>query len=337
VEGSGTDIDPDWLDFRWKVAAFISVQDAFDSPLFESKDTPMSMFYLWYFYCESRYLLTESIICGLNGTYVASKAVLRTFLEFNLLQLYFYNVSHETQSYAALDDFLANGVGPTWTTIIKKAVPDDAFCRPIRARLDVHLKALSGAAMHPYHPVHSPRQYSQSSGIPSLVGVYFWQTIRLVLQGVLWAYYVNFPALFAPRNLLDKFGFSPPVGVLVDWQCATVIKRSLTAEEYEDFRGYAQEDANLRGLLDWYEGFPSLTAEEIEATWNVKDEGPLNRPDHHAFGMVMAKMRTIREAMALRTFSPEDDDASEDMDFSSLNYDKWKRVYKSVQKRKPGK
>ena len=75
-------------DFKWKVLAYLTIQDIFDLPLFkvESKETMEKRFGQWYFYYEGKFALIELILCGLNGFYVANHALLRPFAEFNLLQ-----------------------------------------------------------------------------------------------------------------------------------------------------------------------------------------------------------------------------------------------------------
>ena len=82
----------DWKSFKWKLAALVNLADVFDSVLFDDTE-PKDIFHLWYFYFEGRHSLAESILCGLNGYYSASRALLRVFLEFNLKQLYYYNLS----------------------------------------------------------------------------------------------------------------------------------------------------------------------------------------------------------------------------------------------------
>ena len=57
------DIKNKYLDFKWKVTAFINIQDIFDMPILDRKEL-LGFFHLWYFYYESKYIL-------LNQFYVA--------------------------------------------------------------------------------------------------------------------------------------------------------------------------------------------------------------------------------------------------------------------------
>jgi hypothetical protein len=73
-----------------------------------------------------------------------------------LLQNYYYQVIRAAGSYAPVEEYLSQGKQ-------QKAIPDDAFCRPIRFRLQAHLTGLSEPSVHPYHPDFSPVQQGKSA------------------------------------------------------------------------------------------------------------------------------------------------------------------------------
>src|SRR5690349_5949075 len=52
--------------FKWKVMAFLAIQDLIRTPVF-SDTTTESFLQVKYFYYESKYILTEVIIASLNG------------------------------------------------------------------------------------------------------------------------------------------------------------------------------------------------------------------------------------------------------------------------------
>ncbi|HEY6872112.1 MAG TPA: hypothetical protein VI298_05210 [Geobacteraceae bacterium] len=141
----------DWLDFKWKLAAFITIQDVFDAPIF-SWDEDLTLFKQWYFYYESKYILTEAILCGLNGFTLSVGPMMRLFLEFSLLQNYYYRQTRNNGNYEIIQKYFSNKFSPNWNTIITGSLPADDFCKPIKKRLQLHLKALSENASHPYQP-----------------------------------------------------------------------------------------------------------------------------------------------------------------------------------------
>ena len=162
-----------WIDFRWKLTAFLHIQDIFDSPLYEGVDLG-SLFHQYYFYFESRNILTESVLCGLNGFSIASLGLLRPFLEFSVLQNYYYRKINEERSYAALEKYFKSGINPSWHILLKKALPNDELSTTIKYRVQSHLSGLSESVLHPYHPDHSTIHHKSMKHAHSFESVYFW-------------------------------------------------------------------------------------------------------------------------------------------------------------------
>jgi hypothetical protein len=298
--------DSVWQAFRWKLIAFLHVQDIFDATFHQTGDLyALVLFQQYYFYFESRLILAESILSGLNGLYVASHALLRPFLEFTLLQNYYYRLVNKMGTYAAIQDYLAKGRHPSWGTVQAKALPDDSFCRPIRFRLQAHLAGLSKSTLHPYHPDFSPLQHRLSVHGHSLEGIYFWHLTQVILEAALWVYYVNFPLLFHPVDILRKFGYRSPVGVVVDRDTSEIVKRSLQPSDYDAFYAYSLRQAAPTSVLNWVASRPDLTDEDIRATWDAEEYGALS--DLLAgYCVQMARLRALRMAMAFRESQRKD-------------------------------
>ena len=274
--------------------------------------------------------MAESVLCGLNGLYVASDALLRPFLEFNLLQLYYYRLIRQSGAYSPLEEYFKKGRHASWNTVMSKALPSDSFCGPIRFRIGTHLAGLSESSVHPYHPDHSPTQHRASSHGHSLEGVFFWQKTSLILEAALWIYYVNFPLLFHPVEVLRKFGFNGPVGVVIDRQCAEFVKRSLSLEDYEAFRDYSSRQDNVSSVLGWVAGHRDLTDEEIRSGWDDKEDGTFPGIIE-AYCCRMAKLRALRVAMAFR--GRERTDPPEELVRSMATLGGWRQLSK---REKPG-
>jgi hypothetical protein len=60
--------------FKWRVMAFLSVQDLLTTPLF-SDTTDAGILQIKYFYYESKYILMEIIASRLNGLHIANKHI----------------------------------------------------------------------------------------------------------------------------------------------------------------------------------------------------------------------------------------------------------------------
>jgi hypothetical protein len=289
-----------WRDFKWKLLALEALQDVFDASIYRSSNITDSVFRVWYFYYEGRRLLTESVLCGLTGFYLGAAALLRPFLEFALLQNYFRRTIFKAQSYEPFDTYMRNGIAPSWNTVMVTAIPDDTFCRPIRAKVTMDLRGLSDSSAHAYHPLHSPRDMGADRPEPTLQGTFFWMQTRLVLQTVLWVYAVNFPMLFSPVDVERKFGFSPPVGYFIDPNGAAIVRRAFGDADHELLKNYAATQGEVRDLMKLYNSRPDMSPEQIMDTWDVND-GP--RPSSIAEGRctIMARMRVLREAMSWRS------------------------------------
>ena len=297
IEAPGGDHHQGWTDFKWKLTAFTYVQDVFDAMLRQTDDS-LVMFQQYYFYYESYYLLCESILCGLNGFYFAAQALLRPFLEFSLLQNYYYRMLRDSASYRPLELYFKNGRVPASNAVVKMAMPKDQFTKLIRFRVNQHLGGLSESTLHPYHPDYSVRQHSSVVGKPSFEGLHFWFTTRLIVESALWVYYVNFPLLFHPVDVMRKFGYNGPAGLFVDEPGGKAVKESLSAEDYAEFKKYSDTQEGTTDRLAWFEGFPNLTDAQIETSWKKDEDGEF--PGLWAgYCAQMARLRVLRRSMAV--------------------------------------
>src|SRR6202041_2438839 len=143
--------------------------------------------------------------------------------------------------------------------LLKGALPHNSFCAPIRYRLENILRGLSESTQHPYHPDSSPLQHRRRRHGHLIEGIFFWEKIRFVLDAALWTYYVNFPLLFHPVDILRKFGFAGPVGVLVDFHVAEIVRRSLSEADYDAFKAHSLSQENVAAVLEWALGKPDLS------------------------------------------------------------------------------
>ncbi len=317
----------EWRDFKRQLLAYISVQDGLGVPVHTFTDS-RSIFEIWYFYYEAKFLLTESIVCGLNGFYAAANALLRPFLEFSVLQNYYLRLITNSRSFSDLERYFRSHIHPNWNTALRSCLPDDDLAKDVRALIELYLKGLSESASHPYDPERSPQRGTGQGSGPTLVGLFFWQRTRLVLKAVLWAYYANLPLLFHPRALREKFGYNPPAGMLVDEACGEIIRQSLTEDDLDLFFDYSSRQQIVSDLSSWYESLPTLSETEIIKTWDEAGDGPYPGPGQ-AYALLFAKMRALRQSMALRNVRQISDkaEAAEDI-LSSLK--KWKVAYKGI-------
>lgn len=291
--------------------AFYELQDLFDVPIFKGMEYIATFLRLWYFYYESKYILVESFLCGLNGFYHSSTTMLRIFLEFNVLQNYYYLRTINSRSYGDLLKCLNTGVNPKWSTLMKGFLPNRNSFLPINTiknRIEAHYEALSENSTHPYHEKFSPKIITGAS-IPrhSLTGIMtFWLNIDYVLESIIWMYYTNFPMVLQSKDLLKKFGHNGPVGVFIDSSREPIMKNALRKEDLDIFQNFSNQNENVKFLNEWYNNQNTLTPEEIISTWDADEYGDIPESIEKAMLLKICKLRAMREFSALHTTTSDD-------------------------------
>jgi hypothetical protein len=317
--GSREGASPHWLEFKWRLLAFTSLPDAFDARLSEMEEDS-SIFQLWYFYYESKYLLTEAFLCGLTGYNGALKALLRPILEFSVIQNYFRRSVEKTNSYKKVEDYFKNGRLPSWHRLAMDSVPPTKLGALVRYRVQTHLSGLSSSSSHAYAPRHSPKGLGSLKPEQTLEGLWDWYSLSIVLDCVLWLYYVNFPCVFHPCDLMRRFGCNPPVGLVVDNQLAAIVRRTLKPADYGEFlKDSEASGADLRAFI---ESRPFLSDEDILSSWNPNKQ-PCPTTPEEAFCSIMAELRATKELLAWGQPS-EEKDVGPSMAIDSLSW--WRKV-----------
>lgn len=314
-----------WHKLKWQLMAYLTIQDMFTSFLHDDQGA-QNIFRQWYFYYESKYLLTEAILCGLNGFSASIGLLARLFIEFSLLQNYIYRKINNTNSYKDLERYFKKGFNPNWSTIIKGAMPSDNFCKPIKKRIQVHLDGLSKSFAHPYQPIFSSKHFGSYTPEQNFENLLFPFSLSMILEPILWVYYVNFPMLFHPVCIYKKFGFNYPTGIFMDHSGAKAIQFSVTDEDYAHFKEYTLKTQEYSDAMEFFNSRQELTNIEIEDTWDPDNDGKFEG-DIVGHCKIRSKMRVIMELMSLESRSepPESIDALQE----NMNFDRWQ---KNIQK-----
>lgn len=322
----------EWIDFKRKLIAYREIQDVFPMQL-HVDSSPMMAMRLWYFYFEADYLMKDSLLAGLHYCSASSVAILRPFLEFSVLQLYYYRVTVQSGSLKRLEDYHATERPPGWHAALKSSMPNDNFCKPIRKRVQMHLNELSNQASHPYGHTQSPRNQCYSPGIPNMTGLAFWRLNRLVLEAALWVYYVNFPILFKPTDVYRKFGCNRPMGRLADSVCASAVSNALDPEDLKIFSAYASDERNSNYEVEWVEGRDDLTPQELRESCDSDFSGTDDEMYPGAYVMATGKARSLRAVLSLdieglKSKSKQKIDDAPDINIHDFH--RWRSVYKEM-------
>ena len=230
----------------------------------------------------------------------------------------------------SLERYYIKGVNPNWNTVINGALPGDIFAKPIKKRIQLHLKSLSETCTHPYHPSFSVKRTGSSLPGPTLERIFSYTWISLTLAPVLWLYYTNFPMLFHGVDIEVRFGFNGPVGIFVEEQTTKIIRKAL-GNDYDSFYQYSNSQQKVKDLLDWYNGRNALNDSQILKTWNPEQDGSISNINE-GHGKQIAKMRALREAMVFQSSEDPTKDASYDHAnrvFDLLgSFQWWRQIYK---------
>ena len=316
--------------FKWKLSAFLSIQDVFDMKIQPdlSHINQEYLFQLRYFYYESKYILTESIITGLNGSHIGNKHLMRSFLEFNLLQNYFTRENERRQSFKPVNDYFEKGITPSFSKLVDKALPNDSFCKPIKKRFQSEFNNLSGLYSHTYDPKNSPKHSGAFQPGNTVESIYFWIHWSLVLEMVLWLYFVNYPTLFYPVDILKKFGFNPPMGLFVDESVGRIIRMAIPKEDFDLFKSYANQQSTVQDIMNFYESQNDMTEEEIWATW-TEEERPSTLEEAHVLNCV--KSRVLQESLSVNRIAEEElTELDEKVRMHLESFTNWTKIYKKL-------
>lgn len=285
-----------YLKLKWNILAFLTVQDTFDGVIYNADDA-LGMGLKNYFYYESLHLLREYIYCGFNNCLSAAQHLLRTIMEFNIKQLYFEKLCAKSYSYQPVLKYLQDGINPNIASMISKVLDDYSLAKPLKKSVSSLYSRLSKISSHAYMPVYSARSSGKMQHEYSMDSIVFWADLYVVLNQILWMYYFCHPQLFNPKDIVKKFGFSPPCGCFITENQHIAIKKSLCNADYEMFKNLALDSDKIISLNTLYDNYDSFSYEQIRNTWN-KELGEMPKDTNVAFCAVLAELHAIQEMIA---------------------------------------
>ncbi len=79
---------------------------------------------------------------------------------------------------------------------------------------------------------------------------------------------ICYPFSLFPVDVVGRFGYSPPVGLVVDGVTAAGIATALGGRHAAVLRRHFENDEGVASILEWHSLQRELTASEIEASWD---------------------------------------------------------------------
>jgi len=284
----------------WKTQSLIEFQDLLDLSIPRSGP----FLNINFFFYEGLSAFREGLVTGLNGSFHASFAVLRSALELLLLHSWWKIKRSHADSYEQFYEWL-NGsrVAPSFSKILEEclqsAPPDSLASESVR---DLYRRLSSythkPALMEAVTWLRGSNAFRHSARIL----VIWLQIVDEFLQTAMELLVIASPQSLFPIDVPRYFGFSPPVGLFFDADNTAALQKGLGEAAFDSYHQFFSNADDPKTVLEWALSRKPLTDDEIFATWT--EDQPLPDADteenriHLGWMTIKAKMRAISQMMA---------------------------------------
>ncbi|MBK8243334.1 MAG: hypothetical protein IPK88_07910 [Saprospiraceae bacterium] len=282
----------DYQKLKIKLFAFLCIQDIFPETGYidyANKDSSA----LHYFYYESLHILREFFYLGFNNFYISSQHLMRTFIEFNIRQCYISKKCQRENSYKPLNDYLKSGIWPSNQKMFNYFLPKDNFVNPLKRALQTILENVSNTS-HAYPPELSARKRGNLNFEYQQETFFFWYPLASYFNSVLWIYYVMFPMLLKPKDIIRKFGFNFPIGLFISEYQFKFFELTLNGD-LNEFIKYCNTVDEVKDIEAFYESKSDLSNNEIKESWTEEEE---LRSNFGGYISILVKLRKVHEIIA---------------------------------------
>jgi hypothetical protein len=261
-----------YFDLIWANQAIIEFQDL-QSTLIPNAGQFIQQNYCFY---ECLHVLREGVLCGIGGHYHASFASFRSALELILLHLYWETKKRNEVKFDKFYNWVMNGTSkPSFSELNASAAKH--FFTPKEWNLRERSKEIY-ALLCSYS--HTPILNESTTSIKgtnaaglSINAISYWlnlahKVVSVILQLLISAY----PMCLFPVDIINKFGFSPPIGIFFDEYNTVPLKRALGQSSWYSYRNLFEKHDNVKSYLTYFESKQTLTKKEIIHTWPTPEE-----------------------------------------------------------------
>ena len=268
------------------IRAFSEFQDILDVPL-NTSDT--GIINRHYAYFESLVYLRESVVSCLNGNLLAALTLLRPSLELAIIHLYWFSKCELDKSYKLYYKWLKshasmlpfkNSLDYVIDKLPSKEHVDEKRLQELKQITTSIYKSLCA-----YH--HSPK-IDESVTVKSGVGgisleilFYYLHIATILLHQMVYLFILSYPMSLFPVERHKKWSFSGPVGIFFDKTNFAILEHFVGSHNISALKEQLENIPRVQSLIEWFESFPELTPEEMDADWakleeevpNLKKEG----------------------------------------------------------------
>ena len=231
-----------------------------------------------YAYYESLVYIRESIVSWLDGNVLSALILLRPFQELAILHLYWYlRCRHST--YEPYYSWLRDNKGrPSFLKALNYVcdnMPSKDYVPEKRLK---ELKQIIGniyRALSVYHHVTKIDEsiVAKSGGLGNVALEYFLyyiETVNIQLRQLIYLFVLTYPMSLFPVEKQKKWAFGRgPVGLFFDRTNYAILEAYLGSRNISSLKNSLGSQDDVQSLLNWFQGFPDLTADEIDSDWKM--------------------------------------------------------------------
>jgi hypothetical protein len=294
----------------WSGFAIQEFQDLLQQPIPKTG----RFFNIHYLFFETLSALRECVLCGINGQFQASLAILRSALEMFTFHIWWKERLTGADSFESFYDWLFGLKGsPPFKNVVDSIFDTTSFPSEATTKdqfLSVYTE-LCGFAHKPLINQAITNLRGTNITIVDEQILSFWldllqRTLTIVLDLAI----VKSPMALFPLPVYKKFGFSPPLGVFFDDANFLSMKMCLATKRLKSYQSYLQTCEPVPSLLSWFHSLPDQNEHEIMDSWF--DDKPLGYEDKPfedrifiGYAIVKTKMRAMQRANAYNSSTPE--------------------------------
>lgn len=232
-------------------------------------------------YFEATMTLGDSIAAGLSEHPRAAFALVRPFVEMATAEVWVNEPDEEERLHRFLAHLRGSGHRPRYAEMLKAIFEEERFkaVASLRRQLETVYGA-SSASIHLRSAEDGALDMRDGNRIrATFPEVTLWLTfLGVAAHRMLAMLTLRYPMVLFPVDVERTFGFHGPLGVIVDEATSGSVAEGLGPRHADGLRTFLARDLHVQTTLEWFEGQPTLSDAEIEASWQEYATSDPKRP-----------------------------------------------------------
>jgi hypothetical protein len=265
-----------YVETAWLLQALLEFQDLQEITITLATPLPNNS---KYFFFEALSAMREVVVTGCNGSFHASLALLRTFIELILFHFWWQDrLNRDDKAWLTFHAWVRG----EWTSPPLRSVLRDVYTGLRRApnaaeqaELEHYYKILCSYAHKPL--IRESLTYLKGNNArvasPTVLG--FWlRVLNGVAKIIVDLMIAEKPMSLFPVQPYQKFGFNYPIGLYFDQFNSVPLMHALGEPKLTDYRTFYGALPEVEDLLSYFNGQQSMSDDQILQTWNKNKDMP---------------------------------------------------------------